>query len=356
MVDSSFKALAKRKIEDNENDERYSELLSSSSDSSVSGDSESEASGDESTQKDKKFNLFGGSAPNYDDDNVSVATASSASKSIVSSRSARSEGSAGSAGSADSAMSSMTSSSNSSKRRRTTSDFMRNVDPNRSTQHVKIGGKYEELTNEEINTMKLDVLYRIGVLNQAGYTSPKEYSLEDSYTALEMEVNRLQTLETMSYGLQIMRWGLVNGVSLIEACNENFRLTPLKLKGWSTSIHRKSQTLDPILMELYQQWAYRFNVGPMTKLTCALLFSAVNVHMSNVIRDGAEGKETGSNGNDVFSNLMGAFGSMMGGGRKSNDSSTPTTEFRATPAPGSEQNDQKQQPQPTMRGPSNQFT
>ena len=205
--------------------------------------------------------------------------------------------------------------------------------------------------------MKLDVLYRIGVLNQAGYMSPKEFSLEDSYTSLEMEVNRLQTLETMSYGLQIMRWGLVNGVSLIEACNENFRLTPLKLKGWSTSIHRKSQTLDPILMELYQQWAYRFNVGPMTKLTCALLFSAVNVHMSNVIRDGAEGKNyTSSGGGDVFSNLMGAFGNMMGGGSK-NQNQNQQSEFRATPAPGKEQENGKVDvPQPTMRGPSNQFT
>lgn len=334
-MDPGFKALAKRKIDD-EKDENYSILESSSSASSASS-----APSDQSAASPENagFDLFGGGNTPANDDSdggddgassdshVSQATTASSNNSVVS--------------------------SNSSKRRRTTSDFMRNVDPTRSTQHVKIGGKYEELTNEEINTMKLDVLYRIGVLNQAGYTSPKEFSLEDSYTALEMEVNRLQTLETMSYGLQIMRWGLVNGVSLVEACNENFRLTPLKLKGWSTSIHRKSQTLDPILMELYQQWAYRFNVGPMTKLTCALLFSAVNVHMSNVIRDGSEAGEAKEN--DVFSNLMGAFGGMMGKSNNNQNQST-TTGFRATPAPGNDSVKKDVGAQPTMRGPSSQFT
>lgn len=215
----------------------------------------------------------------------------------------------------------------------------------------------EDLSQEEINVMKLDVIYKLQVLNNAGYPSPREFSVADNFTTLEMELKRLQTLETMSYGLQLMRWGLVNGVSMIEACNENFRLTPLRLKGWSTSIHRKSHQLDPVLMELYQQWAYRVNIGPFSKLLAALLFSAVNCHMSNMIRDGSQ-KE----GDDMFSNLMGNFSKMMGRNNTNNNanntksSSSNNDAFIPTPAPGSENNNKEdQQQQPTMRGPSMNF-
>ena len=240
-------------------------------------------------------------------------------------------------------------------------DFARKIHRTHSNDEDEEGG-YEDLSQEEINVMKLDVIYKLQVLNNAGYPSPREFSVADNYTTLEMELKRLQTLETMSYGLQLMRWGLVNGVSMIEACNENFRLTPLRLKGWSTSIHRKSHQLDPVLMELYQQWAYRVNIGPFSKLLAALLFSAVNCHMSNMIRDGSQ-KE---GGDDMFSNLMGNFSKMMGRNNTNNNNNNPSANnnnnnnndaFIPTPAPGSENNnkDQQQQQQPTMRGPSMNF-
>ena len=61
----------------------------------------------------------------------------------------------------------------------------------------------------------------------------------------------------------------------------------------------------------------------MTKLTCFFVLGRQRAHMSNVIRDGAEGKnDTSSGGGDVFSNLMGALGNMMGGGLKTKPKST----------------------------------
>jgi hypothetical protein len=196
--------------------------------------------------------------------------------------------------------------------------------------------KHDNLTQEEIQTMKLDILFKMQILHDAGYVSPKEYNINDSLVSLEMELQRLQTLEDMSYGLQMCRWGLTNGVSMLESINESFRLTPMRLRGWSTSVHRQSHKFDPILLELYQTYAYRVRLGPMTKLAIALSFSAVNTHMANTLR-GLDDKGS----ENAFSNMMGVMGSMMGG--------VGSKEKKTTPAPGTAA--EQGRPQPTMHGP-----
>jgi hypothetical protein len=194
----------------------------------------------------------------------------------------------------------------------------------------------DNLSNEEIMTMKLDILFKVQILHQAGYVSPRKYTKEDSLVSLEMELQRLQTLEDMSYGLQMCRWGLTNGVSMIESVNESFQVTPFRLRGWSTTVHRQSHKFDPILMELYQSYAYRVRLGPMTKLCIALSFSAVNTHMANTMR-GLDEKGSDNAFSNIMGMMMGNVGSMFG--------SKPTK-------PSSTQAPSQPFPQPNMRGPT----
>lgn len=160
--------------------------------------------------------------------------------------------------------------------------------------------KYADMSPEEIQQMKLDVLFKMGVLHGAGYKSAREYSVDDSLQSLQIELQRLQTAEDMAYGLEMCRWGVVNGVSVLESLNEGLRLTPLKLKGWSATVHRRQHTLDPILLELYQTYFYKVHLGPVTKLSMALGLAAVNTHMANTVRanieSGGGGDETGAGG------------------------------------------------------------
>ena len=217
-----------------------------------------------------------------------------------------------------------------------------------------VGGKYNrpvhaDLNDEEIQTMKLDILFKIKILNDAGYSSPRAYSGTDSLVTLEMELSRLQTLEDMSYGLQMCQWGLTNGVSVLESVNENFKMTPLKLKGWSTSVHRQAHKFDPILLELYQTYAYRVRLGPFTKLSMALSFSAVNTHMANTLRLGDEGMAgTPSQSSGIFASMLGAMGNAFGskgGGAAAADGQPPVVT-----APG--RSNIPETPQPQMRGPA----
>ena len=165
--------------------------------------------------------------------------------------------------------------------------------------------KYADMSPEEIQQMKLDVLYKMGVLHGAGYKSAREYSVDDSLQSLQIELQRLQTAEDMAYGLEMCRWGVVNGVSVLESLNEGLNLTPLKLKGWSATVHRRQHTLDPILLELYQTYFYKVHLGPVTKLSMALGLAAVNTHMANTVRaniesggGGGGGDETGAGGGE----------------------------------------------------------
>lgn len=165
--------------------------------------------------------------------------------------------------------------------------------------------RYAELSHEEINVMKLDLLYKINILNDAGFDSPKTFTVEDSLVALEAEQSRLNNLEDLQYGMQMMRYVLTNGVSLFESINENFGLSPLKLKGWSVTVHRDVNKYNPILMELYQQHAYAVQLSPLTKLCFALAFSAASTHLANSMRVSDSGSDAGSN---IFSSVMSMFG------------------------------------------------
>lgn len=185
--------------------------------------------------------------------------------------------------------------------------------------------KYADMTPEEIQQLKLDLLFKMGVLHQAGYKSPREYSVDDTLQTIQIELQRLQTAEDMAYGLEMCRWGVVNGVSVLESMNEGLKLTPLKLKGWSATVHRRQHTLDPILLELYQTYFYKVHLGPFTKLSMALGLAAVNTHMANTVRANIESGEPGdpsAGGMPGFANVIGSMMSnfrppMRGGGGSS---------------------------------------
>jgi hypothetical protein len=211
--------------------------------------------------------------------------------------------------------------------------------------------RYQELSKEEIDTMKLDLLYKISVLNEAGFDSPKKFSIDDSLVVLEAEHSRLSNFEDLQYGLQVMRYGLTNGVSLLESVNENFRVSPLRLKGWSTAVHRDVNKYNPILLELYQTHAYSIRLSPLTKLCIALAFSAMSTHLANTMRSNEEDR----NENNMFSSVMNLFSMGSGSKRKpnqqngrdigSNNSASNLKGVETSNLSGSSSK------QPTMRGP-----
>lgn len=202
--------------------------------------------------------------------------------------------------------------------------------------------RYAELSSEEINVMKLDLLYKISVLNDAGFQSPKTFTIEDSLVALEAEHGRLTNLEDLQYGMQMMRYVLTNGVSLLESVNENFRLSPLRLKGWSVAVHRDVGKYNPILLELYQQHAYAVRLSPLTKLCIALCFSAASTHLANSLRS----NEDDRGDNNMFSSVMNIFGAGKTPGKDRapvRAPGAPSNPVRPPETPGPKQ--------PVMQGP-----
>ena len=206
--------------------------------------------------------------------------------------------------------------------------------------------RYAELSSEEINVMKLDLLYKISVLNDAGFQSPKTFTIEDSLVALEAEHGRLTNLEDLQYGMQMMRYVLTNGVSLLESVNENFRLSPLRLKGWSVAVHRDVSKYNPILLELYQQHAYAVRLSPLTKLCIALCFSAASTHLANSLRS----NEDDRGDNNMFSSVMNIFGAGKTPGKDRAPVRAPGVTVSNTVRPPGNENETGPK-QPVMQGP-----
>ena len=229
-----------------------------------------------------------------------------------------------------------------SRRQRLNNDFIstmgRDKSPVRKEREEHY--RYAELSGQEINVMKLDVLYKISVLNDAGFDSPKTFTIDDSLVALEAEHGRLTNLEDLQYGMMMMRYVLTNGVSLVESVNENFRVSPLKLKGWSVTVHRDVNKYNPILLELYQQHAYAVRLSPLTKLCIALCFSAASTHLANSMRGG----DSGGGDNNMFASVMNMFGS--GAAAKRTPVQAPGMPKAKPAAKDSDGSDQ-----PTMQGP-----
>ena len=205
--------------------------------------------------------------------------------------------------------------------------------PSSAFPHGTGSSSYEHLSSEEIMTMKLDILHKINVLVQAGYLSSRRFSTDDNLSALECELNRLTTMENMQYGLNALRWMVIQGVSVTEAVNTNFKLTPLRLQGWSASVHRRSHTLDPILLQIYQQYGYAFQPGPFTKLGFALAFSAANTHLSNTMAlnmEGNGGENSSGNGNANTTGMSSFFSMFNNGAAQSADRPpAPAPNFQA---------------------------
>ena len=231
------------------------------------------------------------------------------------------------------------------RRRRLNNDFLSSMrgdqSPRGADREQQEQYRYAELSGQEINVMKLDLLYKISVMNDAGFEPPKAFTIDDSLVALEAEHGRLTNLEDLQYGMQMMRYVLTNGVSLFESVNENFRLSPLKLKGWSVTVHRDVNKYNPILLELYQQHAYAVRLSPLTKLCIALCFSAASTHLANSMR----GDDTAASPNNMFASVMNMFGGAGGTG-----TGAPKTERPPVSAPGAARPTPVDK-QPTMQGP-----
>lgn len=199
----------------------------------------------------------------------------------------------------------------------------------------------ENLSFEEIQKRKFDLLCKFERLRDKGIKLPKTFSMSSSYEEMTHEYERLLHHRKMDNSVKMQRRMLVSFASMAEFVN-NKTGNPfdVNLDGWSEHVNEEINSYDEVFEDLYEKYKESANMAPELKLVFMVASSAFWFHISNNMSKSVMGN---MNMGDMFKNnpnLMNQFkeaamGSMqqnspglanfmsMGGGGNGNNSSGP---------------------------------
>jgi hypothetical protein len=199
----------------------------------------------------------------------------------------------------------------------------------------------ENLSFEEIQKRKFDLLCKFERLRDKGIKLPKTFSMSSSYEEMTHEYERLLHHRKMDNSVKMQRRMLVSFASMAEFVN-NKTGNPfdVNLDGWSEHVNEEINSYDEVFEDLYEKYKESANMAPELKLVFMVASSAFWFHISNNMSKSVMGN---MNMGDMFKNnpnLMNQFkeaamGSMqqnspglanfmsMGGGSNGNNSSGP---------------------------------
>ena len=195
----------------------------------------------------------------------------------------------------------------------------------------------ENLSFEEIQKRKFDLLCKFERLRDKGVKLPKTFSMSSVYEEMSQEYERLVYHRKMENSVKMQRRMLVSFASMAEFVN-NKTGNPfdVNLDGWSEHMNEEIQTYDEIFENLYDKHKDTIDMAPELKLVFMVASSAFwfhisnnmaksvmpNVDMNKIFKQNPDLMNQFKNAtmgsmsqtNPGFTNLMGSMGSMGGGG------------------------------------------
>ena len=172
----------------------------------------------------------------------------------------------------------------------------------------------ENLSFEEIQKRKFDLLCKFERLRDKGIKLPKTFSMSSSYEEMNHEYERLLHHRKMDNSVKMQRRMLVSFASMAEFVN-NKTGNPfdVNLDGWSEHMNEEINTYDEVFEDLYEKYKESANMAPELKLVFMVASSAFWFHISNNMSKSVMGN---MNMGDMFKNnpdLMNQFKSAAMG-------------------------------------------
>ena len=213
----------------------------------------------------------------------------------------------------------------------------------------------ENLSFEEIQKRKFDLLCKFERLRDKGIKLPKTFSMSSNYEEMEHEYARLLHHRKMDNSVKMQRRMLVSFASMAEFVN-NKTGNPfdVNLDGWSEHMNEEINTYDEVFEDLYEKYKESANMAPELKLVFMVASSAFWFHISNNMSKSVMGNMNmgdmfknnpdlmnqfknaamGSmqQNNPGFSNFM-SMGNNMGKGQNSNSNSSGPPKYNPTGGP-----------------------
>ena len=177
----------------------------------------------------------------------------------------------------------------------------------------------DNLSFEEIQKRKFDLLCKFERLRDKGIKLPKTFSMSSSYEEMNHEYERLLHHRKMDNSVKMQRRMLVSFASMAEFVN-NKTGNPfdVNLDGWSENVNEEINTYDEVFEDLYEKYKESANMAPELKLVFMVASSAFWFHISNNMSKSVMGN---MNMGDMFKNnpdLMNQFKSAAMGSMQEN--------------------------------------
>ena len=140
----------------------------------------------------------------------------------------------------------------------------------------------ENLSFEEIQKRKFDLLCKFERLRDKGVKLPKTFSMSSSYEEMNQEYERLVYHRKMENSVKMQRRMLVSFASMAEFVN-NKTGNPfdVNLDGWSEHMNEEINSYDEIFESLYEKHKDTIDMAPELKLVFMVASSAFWYHISN---------------------------------------------------------------------------
>ena len=137
----------------------------------------------------------------------------------------------------------------------------------------------EEMTYEQIQKMKADIIYKLNRLDKLGYKPSRRYSMASNLEDLKFEYSTLKRQRGIEKSVKFSRKLLMAFVSGVEFLNHKFDYFNLKLDRWSENTMENIGDYDEVFEELHDKHQDTFEMAPELRLMMMVGGSGFMYHL-----------------------------------------------------------------------------
>ena len=142
---------------------------------------------------------------------------------------------------------------------------------------------YNEISNEEIEKEKIELLYQFDRMEKKGVKLPQRFSMESSLGDMKEEFERIKRDKEVDASVAFQKKMLLAFTSGVEFLNGRFDPFDVKLDGWSENMHESIDDYDDVCEELHHKYKSKSKMSPEIKLIMMMSSSAFMFHLTNTM-------------------------------------------------------------------------
>ena len=145
-----------------------------------------------------------------------------------------------------------------------------------------ISNNVNQMSFEEIQQKKFDLLCKFERLRDKGVRLPKNFSMSSSWEEMDMEYRRLVEHRQLDNSVKTQKKMLLSFVSGAEMLNGKFDPFDLQLSGWSENVNESLNDgeYDQIFEDLFYKYKDTINMAPEMKLAGMIAMSGFWYHIT----------------------------------------------------------------------------